>query len=225
MVTLIIATRNAHKVREIAGILGPGVHCLPLTGFEGVPELIEDGSTFLDNARAKASQLADWLRNHSTPLNSISVSDRVLVLADDSGLEVDALRGAPGVHSARFAAMDSGKPGNSSDEDNNAKLLRLLRDVPASRRTARFRCVLALQPLQPAGDSFESFEGTCEGCISSSPAGGGGFGYDPLFIPEGGTKSFAELNEAKKNSISHRSRALAQLRQRLILDGVAGPHP
>jgi XTP/dITP diphosphohydrolase len=154
------------------------------------------------------------------------------VLADDSGLEVDALNGAPGVHSARFAALDSGGEGNSKDSDNNAKLLRLLADVPSEKRTARFRCVIALTPLedaigntQPAASPVcyadeqelqtEIFDGTCEGRIEFAPRGQGGFGYDPLFIPNGFEQSFAELGEGVKNNLSHRSKALAKLKLRL----------
>jgi XTP/dITP diphosphohydrolase len=151
------------------------------------------------------------------------------VLADDSGLEVDALNGAPGVHSARFAALDTGKLGNSPTADNNAKLLRLLKEVPLEKRTARFCCVLALTPvLCSQGRSAspvcyadevelqtELFEGTCEGRIGLAPRGQGGFGYDPLFIPEGHEATFAELGEEVKNQMSHRAKALAKLKQRL----------
>ena len=129
---------------------------------------------------------------------------------------MDALQGAPGVHSARFAALDTGADGNSSDVENNAKLLRLLQDVPGSQRTARFRCLLALTPIDVAGGEATTtrFDGTCEGRISFAPSGAKGFGYDPLFIPEGFTQSFAELGEAVKNRISHRARALDRLRDR-----------
>jgi len=153
----------------------------------------------------------------------------MLVLADDSGLEVDALGGAPGVHSARFAALDAGRLGNSSSVENNAKLLRLLGDTPLDKRTARFRCVLALTPVLNSAAQWASpvcyaeegelhtelFEGTCEGRIGFAPRGEGGFGYDPLFIPEGHEATFAELGEEVKNGMSHRSRALALLRSKL----------
>ena len=145
------------------------------------------------------------------------------VLADDSGLEVDALNGAPGVHSARFAALDDGRRGNSSDNENNAKLMHLLDEVPDAQRIARFRCVLALTPVL-AGASPDDmaratrfFSGTCDGRIEfpdDGPAkqdGWGGFGYDPLFIPAGYNQSFADLGVRVKNSLSHRGRALAQL--------------
>ena len=131
------------------------------------------------------------------------------VLADDSGLEVDVLGGAPGVHSARFAALD--KSENSRDADNNSKLLRLMQEVPAGRRTARFRCVLALV-LCADGDSARLFDGACEGRIQSGASGRGGFGYDPLFVPAGHEQSFAELGEAVKNRLSHRAQALEKLK-------------
>ena len=138
------------------------------------------------------------------------------VLADDSGLEVDALGGAPGVQSARFAALDAGGAGNSPDRANNDKLLRLPERVPPARRTARVRCVLAVRRLfGPSAAETVLFEGVCEGRISLQPAGGGGFGYDPLFVPDGYSQSFAELGEAVKNSLSHRARALEKLRDYL----------
>jgi XTP/dITP diphosphohydrolase len=152
------------------------------------------------------------------------------VLADDSGLEVDALNGAPGVHSARFAAVDALQDGNTPDADNNAKLLRLLRDVPAETRTARFRCVLALTPVvsEPvasaspvcyAGEAPQTqiFDGACEGRIDFAPSGHGGFGYDPLFIPNGYKQSFAELGASVKDRISHRAQALGKLKQWLMV--------
>ena len=144
------------------------------------------------------------------------------MLADDSGLEVDALNGAPGVHSARFAAMDKNE--NSKDADNNAKLMRLLKNVPLDRRTARFRCVIALVPVSHGNlestspvcfaDEFEAqiFDGACEGKILFDPRGQNGFGYDPLFVPDGFTQTFAELGEDAKNKLSHRAKALAKLK-------------
>jgi XTP/dITP diphosphohydrolase len=118
------------------------------------------------------------------------------------------------VHSARFAAIDTGAPGNSPDADNNAKLLRLLTDVPAARRSARFRCVIALVEILPGGEVSvpELFSGACEGVIEHEPRGLHGFGYDPLFVPHGFTQSFAELGDAEKNRISHRANAVGKLR-------------
>jgi XTP/dITP diphosphohydrolase len=229
MTTLIIATRNAHKVEEIRGILGAGFQFRTLRDFPGAPPVVEDAATFSGNATKKAVELARYI----SALEPAS-SEHSYVLADDSGLEVDALNGAPGVHSARFAALssDAGPTalgGNSSDADNNAKLLRLLEAVPDEQRSARFRCVIALTPLCGPGwntgsvcaadeheVATEVFDGACEGRISRSPSGGKGFGYDPLFVPNGFEQSFADLGEEIKNRISHRAKALEKLRVRLM---------
>lgn len=208
MITLLIATRNRHKVAEIQSILGPDFRCRTLAEFPGAPEVEEDAPTFAGNATKKAAELACWVAGKAE-LN--------FVLADDSGLEVDALGGQPGVHSARFAARDAGAMGsakNSADADNNAKLLRLLQNVPPEQRTARFHCVIALVEVRTAGSgnpTVQVFDGTCEGRIDLSPRGSGGFGYDPLFIPAGFEQSFAELGESEKNRMSHRANALAKL--------------
>jgi len=235
MKTLVIATRNAHKVGEIRAILGDGFRYLTLSDFPEVPEVIEDAGTFAGNATKKAVALARWLGRTKgfEPDGAASTTGGrcgpMLVLADDSGLEVDALNGAPGVHSARFAALDTGRPGNSPTAENNAKLLRLLGDLPLDRRTARFRCVLALTPVpspEPEGASpvcsaeevelqTELFDGTCEGRIGLAPRGQAGFGYDPLFILIGYGHTFGELDEAIKNKLSHRARALALLKSKL----------
>ena len=221
-ITLLLATRNLHKVEEIRAILGHGPRYLTLADFAGAPKVIEDANTFSGNATKKAVQLARWLAS----TGQMSAIERAYVLADDSGLEVDALNGAPGVHSARFAALDSSEPDNSPDSENNAKLLRLLAQVPREKRTARFRCVIALTPVlretiqnsSPVcyADEFELatqlFEGVCEGRIEAAPQGKGGFGYDPLFVPDGFEQSFAELGEDVKNRLSHRSRALAKVK-------------
>lgn len=221
MTTLLIATRNAHKVGEIRAILGEQFRFFTLNDFPAAPKIIEDADTFAGNATKKAVELAKWLA--SQPNNS-QLSTLNCVLADDSGLEVDALNGAPGVHSARFAALD--KSENSPDADNNAKLLRLLKDVPPGKRTARFRCVIALVPalaekIESASpvcfaDELELqtqlFDGTCEGKIRFEPRGQNGFGYDPLFLPEGFAETFAELGEDIKNRLSHRAKALEQLK-------------
>jgi len=224
MVTLVIATRNEHKVEEIRAVLSNGFRCVSLEEFPEAPEVVEDALTFGGNATRKAVALAKWVGN--------SKNDAIgsqYVLADDSGLEVDALKGAPGVHSARFAALDTGRSGNSSAQDNNAKLLRLLEHVPGDKRTARFRCVLALTPILKAemesaspvcsADEFELqtelFEGCCEGRIGFEPRGRGGFGYDPLFFPNGYERTFSELGEDVKNRLSHRAKALEKLQLRL----------
>ena len=224
MTTLIIATRNEHKVREIRAILGDRFRYLSLLDFREAPGVVEDQPTFAKNAAKKARELAKWFQrldglDYRVPGASGSV------LADDSGLEVDALGGAPGVHSARFAALGEGAAAstavpavNSTDADNNAKLLRLLAEVPPEKRTARFRCVLSLiqiKPPQPT-PAGHLFDGTCEGRIAFEPAGQGGFGYDPLFVPAGHPQSFAELGEDVKNRISHRAQALEKLKKALV---------
>lgn len=213
---LYLATRNAHKAGEITAILGSRFQCHTLNELPGVPAVIEDAPDFAGNALKKAAALADWLRQHPS-LTSSNGDSRAFILADDSGLEVDALGGAPGVHSARFAALDVSVPlpdTNSTDCANNAKLLRLLANVPAAQRTARFRCVLALMQLNPKPESQnpELFTGTCEGRIAFSPSGSGGFGYDPLFLPLGQECSFAALGDDAKNALSHRACALGALR-------------
>ena len=224
--TIVIATRNAHKAGEIRAILGDRFRFLTLNDFPGAPEIVEDAGTFAGNATKKAVELAKWVSaKHRTP--NIERPTPNFVLADDSGLEVDALNGAPGVHSARFAALDrSANSGNSSNADNNAKLLRLLKDVPPEERTARFHCVLALTPglserIESASpvcyaDEFEMqtelFDGVCEGRVGFETRGQNGFGYDPLFVPAGFERTFAELGEDVKNKLSHRARALEKLK-------------
>ena len=227
MTTLLIATRNAHKVGEIRAILGAQFKFLTLNDFPNAPKVVEDADTFAGNASKKAVELAKWLSIAPPVTRHLSPT---FVLADDSGLEVDALDGAPGVHSARFAVMGrsmGGLPagsGNTPDADNNAKLLRLLKDVPPEKRTARFHCVIALVAV-PAGkievaspvcyaDELEpqTFDGVCEGRIIFEPRGKSGFGYDPLFVPVGYEQTFAELSENVKNNLSHRAKALAKLK-------------
>ncbi len=186
---IVIASGNKKKAMELAALLGEGwvVRTLQEIGFE--EEIIEDGPTFEANARIKARAVAGrcpgWL------------------LADDSGLEVDALNGAPGVFSARYA----GEPSN--DLKNVEKLLHELDGVPASERGARFRCVLVL-----FRDGIEAgvFDGTCEGRIAFMPEGDSGFGYDPVFIPQGYERTFACMNAAEKGRFSHRGQAMAKLK-------------
>lgn len=238
MVILFVATWNAHKAQEIRGILGGRFQCLTLNNFPNAPRTIEDASTFAGNATKKSVEFACWLARRSNSDFGAGGMEPY-VLADDSGLEVDALNGAPGVHSARFAALGEGTPGashavgsmdNAADTANNAKLLRLLQDVPLEKRTARFRCLLALTPVLPEAAKgaspvcdanaselqTELFEGVCEGHIGLAPQGQGGFGYDPLFVPDGYEQSFAALDKDVKNRLSHRARALARLRDRLL---------
>ena len=214
MLNLLLATRNAHKAGEIRAILGEGIRCFTLNDFPDAPKVVEDAGTFAGNASKKAAELARWRSKVQGPKSKVAEEGPFLVLADDSGLEVDALGGAPGVHSARFAALDSCKPGNSSDVENSAKLLLLLKDVPAEKRTARFRCVIALVAVRSLKSEVRSpklFEGVCEGRIGFEPRGQNGFGYDPLFIPLGFEQTFAQLGDEVKNSLSHRAKALASL--------------
>ncbi len=220
MTTLLIATRNRHKVGEIRAILGGRFDYLSLDDFPAAPKVVEDADTFAGNATKKAVELARWLSGASL----VTRHPSLFVLADDSGLEVDALGGQPGVYSARFAAGDSARSGNTPDADNNAKLLRLLKTVPLEKRTARFRCVIALVPV-PEGKvenaspvcfadelAAHVFDGACEGRIQLSASGQNGFGYDPLFVPAGFDRSFAELGDEVKNQLSHRARALEKLK-------------
>jgi XTP/dITP diphosphohydrolase len=225
--TIVIATRNAHKTGEIRAILGDQFQFLTLKDFPGAPKIIEDTDTFTGNATKKAVELAKWLPRQFPGFRTPDTGPD-FVLADDSGLEVDVLNGAPGVHSARFAALDrSLNSGNSTDAGNNAKLLRLLKDVPPEKRTARFHCVLALTPVlskkienaSPVcyADEFEMqtelFDGVCEGHVIFEPRGKNGFGYDPLFVPAGFEQTFAELGEDVKNKLSHRAQALTKLKR------------
>lgn len=184
---VLLATRNAGKVRELRALLsGEGIEVLSVADVPGAPEVEETGATFRENALLKARALAG--------------ATGLLAVADDSGLEVDALAGAPGVSSARYA----GEP--KDDVRNYQKLLEALGGVPDEARTARFRCALAV--VAPWGEEAV-FEGACEGRIAGGPRGSGGFGYDPVFLPAGGPRTMAELSDAEKNAISHRGRAFA----------------
>lgn len=183
---LILATRNAHKTAEIRAMIGDRFEVLDATAFPDFPEIEETGTTFLENARLKAEGISRHVEGW--------------VLSDDSGLEVDALDGAPGVWSSSFG----GEEGNHAK--NNARLLAEMADKP--ERSARFRCTMV---LARGGAEQAHFSGTVEGRLVESLHGSGGFGYDPLFIPRGHEQTFAELGDAVKNSLSHRSRALAQV--------------
>jgi XTP/dITP diphosphohydrolase len=228
--TIVIATRNQHKLEEIRALVSPSVNVKSLRDFGEVPEIREDAETFAGNAVKKGVQTANWIIARGRENERGEDRENFYVLADDSGLEVDALQGSPGVRSARFAGMGEG---NSPDEANNRKLLEMLREVSWENRGARFRCVIALTRvpgpaveesspvvyLDESGRETELFEGHCEGRIAFAPRGARGFGYDPLFIPEGFEQSFAELGEEIKNRISHRARALEKLRARLVQGG------
>ena len=215
---LILATRNRHKLAEVQAMMAGVAHCRSILDFPSAPEVEEDAATFAGNAAKKAVVLAAWLA--AQPGGGGLRDEVCLVVADDSGLEVDALGGAPGVHSARYAALDSGRPGNSPDAENNAKLLRLLADVPPERRTARFRCVLAATSLGRTSEPL-IFHGVCEGRLGFKPQGANGFGYDPLFLPAGLDATFAELGDEVKNRLSHRAQALAALKAWLEAGGAA----
>ena len=184
---LLLATRNRHKTSELAALLGAEFQVEDLTTHPELPEVEETGVTFLENATLKALAAS---RHFGADM---------LVLADDSGLEVDALNGAPGVRSARYAG-----PG-ATDADNTALLLARLENT--TERTARFRCVIA---VARGGELAASFDGACEGRIIDAPRGCEGFGYDPVFVPEGDSKTFAQLPAEMKNRISHRAKATGQ---------------
>lgn len=183
---LIIATRNSHKTAEIRAMIGDRYEVLDVTAFPECPEIPETGTSFLENARLKAF--------------GISAVVDGLVLSDDSGLEVDALGGAPGVWSSSFG----GEEGNHAR--NNARLLAEM--AGKTDRRARFRCTMV---LAEAGRELAHFSGIVEGRIIAEARGAQGFGYDPLFIPDGHDATFAELGEEVKNALSHRSRALSQV--------------
>jgi XTP/dITP diphosphohydrolase len=188
---IVLATRNRHKLIELRRMLEPlGVDLVGLDDVAPeVGDLVEDGETFAENARSKARQAA--------------AITGLPALADDSGLEVDALGGAPGVRSARFAG------GHGDARANTALLLERLEGVPDAGRTARFRCVIAL--VDPAIDGEPLFEGACEGRIAHAERGRGGFGYDPVFfLPDRGV-TVAELDDREKDAISHRGQAVARL--------------
>jgi XTP/dITP diphosphohydrolase len=190
-IELLLATRNAHKTQEVQSILGPEFKVTDLAAHPEAPLIVETGKSFEENAILKA----------------VAVSKRMggFVIADDSGLEVDALGGAPGIYSARYAAA------KATDAQNIQKLLTELDRVGATKntRSARFRCVLA---LAREGNVLHTFQGVVEGQIADRPRGSREFGYDPVFIPDRLDQTFGELGPAKKNKLSHRARAVEQLR-------------
>ena len=190
---IVLATRNQGKIEEIRSLLEGeegrgGIEISSLKDYPAVPEIAEDGSTFSENARKKALTVAQLTGQ--------------IAVADDSGIEVDALGGAPGVYSARFAGE------GASDSANIKKLLDLLRDIPPEKRGARFVCVMAL--ATPDGE-VSLVDGECRGVIAMEERGTAGFGYDPVFIVPGYGETFAELGSEVKNRISHRARALSKL--------------
>jgi XTP/dITP diphosphohydrolase len=193
---ILIATSNPGKLRDFAGAaLRHKVEIAGIPGFSSLPLAVEDGLTFEANARKKAEEYSQYVPGE-------------IVLADDSGLEVDALNAAPGVHSARYAAAQPDKAdANTDDEANNARVLQELQDVPTERRTGRFVCVLA---AARDGKTLATFRGTAEGIILDSPRGTNGFGYDPLFYFPQIKKTFSELSAEEKANYSHRGAALQQ---------------
>ncbi len=190
MTKIVVASRNEHKIREIRFFLSDlAIEVLTLNQYPDVPHLLEDGATFRENALAKAHQ--------------VFKQTGIMSLADDSGLEVFFLNGRPGVHSARYAGTEL------NDEANNRKLLQAMKAVAPRRRGAQFHAVLALV----GKDVEQTTEGLCPGTLAESPRGSNGFGYDPIFIPSGYTRTYAELTSEEKNRISHRSRAFAAMRE------------
>ena len=201
--SLLLATRVPHKTREIQEILGHEFDVEDLSGHPEIPETFESGKTFAENALLKAI--------------AASKQHPGLVIGDDSGLEVDAVGGAPGIFSARYAGK------GASDKDNLAKLLRELagRGTLPGQWRARFRCVIA---LARNGKSLETFNGVAEGRVVDTPRGKNGFGYDPIFVPNGFSETFAELSADIKNRISHRGEALAKLKK-YFATNVPDPEP
>ncbi|MBD3385030.1 XTP/dITP diphosphatase [candidate division KSB1 bacterium] len=203
MQTLLLATRNPDKIKEIKQVLSHlPLKIISAVDLKNLPEVVEDQPTLKGNAIKKATTL--------------SKSSALLSLADDTGLQVDALDGAPGVYSSRYAGE------RASYDDNVTKLLKEMQGVAENRRTARFRCVMALAD----GDKIETVEGVCEGLILKVKRGDKGFGYDPVFYTPVYNKSFAEISLEEKNKISHRGIALDKIRTLLetkFSRGVAQP--
>jgi XTP/dITP diphosphohydrolase len=192
---VMIASSNKGKLRDfgaVASLHGVEVDLIP--NFASLPIAVEDGDTFEENARKKAEHYSRFVPGE-------------LVLADDSGLAVDALGGAPGVRSARYAAAGDEEFGNSDDDANNAKVLREMQDVPDAKRAARFVCVIA---VARDGKTVATFDGKAEGVLLKELRGGGGFGYDPMFYFPERRKTFAELSATEKAAVSHRGQAFGR---------------
>lgn len=191
LTSVILATKNLHKVEEITAYLAEyQITFLSLLSVEGIPEIIEDGSTFYENALIKAKAVFEYTRKPA--------------LADDSGLVVEALNGAPGVHSARYAGV------GASSEMMIAKLLKAMQELPDKNRNAYFETSIVFYYEKEGVPIIRSSRGIVSGTILKAPRGELGFGYDPVFLPEGCNLSFAELSLSEKNSMSHRSRALSK---------------
>ncbi|MFH1563954.1 MAG: XTP/dITP diphosphatase [Nitrospirota bacterium] len=191
---VVIASGNRGKIEEIRKILSDmGIKFLSLENFPQLPAIVEDGTTFEENAIKKAKEVCERTGK--------------VTIADDSGLEVDCLGGAPGIKSARFGGD------GLTDAERNQRLLELLKDVPTSKRKARFKCVIAI--VIP-GRGTRTVSGECDGVISLEVRGNYGFGYDPVFIPDGYSKTFGELGSEIKDKISHRAIALSKAREVLL---------
>ncbi|MBL8694802.1 MAG: RdgB/HAM1 family non-canonical purine NTP pyrophosphatase [Planctomycetes bacterium] len=198
--TLLVASSNKKKLAELVEFLrATPVTLRSLADVPAIPEPAETGATFAENAEIKA--------------RAYSSATGLLTLADDSGLEVDALGGAPGVHSARYAAPETGAAGNADDAANRAKLLRELEPFAPIRRTARFRCAIA---VARGSEIVLRAEGRVEGFVINTERGSGGFGYDPLFVPLGHKRTFAEMTSDEKAALSHRGRALRAIQRELL---------
>jgi len=197
---IVVATTNVGKIAELSAMLDADVEWLSLGDFDGIEEVAEDGVTFAENARKKALGYA--------------AATGCWAIADDSGLCVDALDGAPGVHSARFSGPKiEGEERGLIDHRNIEKVLDLMKDVPADKRTARFMCSVC---VAKPGEVLAETEGKCEGLIAKEEAGENGFGYDPVFFVESLNKTLGQSSSEEKNDISHRGNALKNLRP--ILD-------
>jgi XTP/dITP diphosphohydrolase len=194
---IVFASGNEGKVKEVEFMLsGTGIELVSLNSYSGVPEIVEDGSSFLENALKKARIIAKFTGE--------------TVLADDSGLLVDILNGEPGIYSARYAGP------RATDKENNARLLAKLKDIPQEKRIASFQCALVLYRKD---GTFDSFEGKWQGQIIDEPRGSNGFGYDPIFwIPEL-EMTAAQLPATIKNKLSHRGQAVAKFKESLVLKG------
>ena len=196
MKRILIASFNPGKIRDFAGAAAShGIEIASIPNFSSIPIAVEDGTTFEENARKKAEYYSRFAPGE-------------IVLADDSGLEIDALNGAPGVHSARYAADEPHKAEeNTDDEANNARVIREIKAVPPEKRTGRFVCVIA---AAREGKTLGVFRGKAEGVILHAPRGSGGFGYDPLFYFAEIGKTFAELGAEEKAKYSHRGAAFRE---------------
>ena len=197
MKRIVLASKNMGKLREIQSLLKGKADLVGLNEFPEIPEIVEDGNTFFENALKKAQYVSEKTGEIS--------------LADDSGLEIDILNGKPGIYSARYSGP------NATDQTNIEKILIELEGIGAADRKARFRCVLVL--YYPEG-RYDTFDGTLEGMITETPKGAQGFGYDPIFFVPGFEKTVAEMPLELKNQISHRAQALKKLMEKLSLNRV-----